>query len=87
MHTIKVLGCGFALLGLCLVLARALAVTGFAAGSKYFIPLWLVAAAINMWVGVSRAGYSIAAEFPIFVVIFGVPAGAAFLVWKMWGRG
>ena len=87
MHTIKVLGAGFALLGLCLLLARAFGTAGFTAGAKYFIPLWLAAAATNMWIGVSRAGYSIAEEFPIFVVIFGVPAGIAFLVWKMWGRG
>ena len=39
-----------------------------------FPALWLVIAAANMWVGVAKAGYSVAAELPIFALIFGVPA-------------
>ncbi|WP_127598613.1 hypothetical protein [Nitratireductor alexandrii] len=35
--------------------------------------LWAVAAAINLWVGVAHAGYSVAEELPIFAIIFGVP--------------
>jgi hypothetical protein len=36
-----------------------------------------------MWMGVAKAGYSFMEELPIFLVIFGVPAGAAgFLWWK-----
>jgi hypothetical protein len=51
--------------------------------AKIFIPFWLIAALINMWVGVSRAGYSIGEEFPIFLIIFLVPAAvAAFIWWK-----
>lgn len=46
-----------------------------------FIPVWLVAALVNMWLGVSRAGYSVAEEFPIFLAIFIVPAAAAAVVW------
>jgi hypothetical protein len=46
-----------------------------------FIPLWLVAALVNMWIGVARAGYSVAEEFPIFLVIFAVPATAALFIW------
>jgi hypothetical protein len=50
---------------------------------KIFIPIWLAAAAINMWIGVSRAGYSVVEEFPIFLLIFGFPAAAALLLrWK-----
>src|SRR3989475_1940476 len=37
---------------------------------RSFIALWLVAAGINMWVGVSKAGYSVAEEAPIFLVVF-----------------
>ena len=33
---------------------------GARAGAKIFLPLWLVAAGVNMWVGVSQAGYSVA---------------------------
>jgi hypothetical protein len=34
-----------------------------------------------MWIGVSRAGYSVAEEFPIFLMIFIIPAGVALLIW------
>lgn len=50
-------------------------------GAKYFIPAWLALALINMWFGVSRAGYSPSEELPILLVIFAVPAVAAGLVW------
>ena len=49
--------------------------------AKIFIPVWLVAALINMWIGVSRAGYSVAEELPIFLAIFAIPAVAAAFVW------
>ena len=36
-----------------------------------------------MYIGVSSAGYSVAEELPIFLVIFALPAAAAvFLWWK-----
>ena len=48
-----------------------------------YVLLWLVIAAANMWVGVSRAGYSVAEELPIFALIFGLPAAMAILLkWK-----
>jgi hypothetical protein len=52
-----------------------------ALGAKLFIPLWLIVAAANMWIGVTKAGYSFMEELPIFLVIFGVPAAAAGLAW------
>lgn len=49
-----------------------------------FVVVWLVLAGLNMWIGVSRAGYSIAEELPIFLLIFGVPAVAAGLLkWRL----
>ena len=54
---------------------------GLVTGSKLFIPLWLIGAAINMWIAVRQAGYSASEEFPIFLAIFGVPALVAGLVW------
>jgi len=42
-----------------------------------FIAVWFVAAAINLWIGVSQAGYSFLEELPIFLVIFGIPAALA----------
>ena len=48
-----------------------------------FVAAWLVLAGANLWVGVARAGYSVAAELPIFALIFGVPAVAAIVArWK-----
>ena len=49
--------------------------------AKIFVPVWLAVALINMWIGVSRAGYSIAEEFPIFLAIFTIPAVVAAFVW------
>jgi hypothetical protein len=45
--------------------------------------VWSGLKAVNMWIGVARAGYSVAEEFPIFLLIFAVPAAVAGLVsWK-----
>ena len=49
--------------------------------AKLFIPIWLAIALINMWLGVSRAGYSVVEELPIFLVIFAIPAAAAAFIW------
>ncbi len=49
--------------------------------ARIFIPIWLVAAAVNMWIGVSKAGYSVAEELPVFLVIFLVPAAVAGFLW------
>ena len=36
-----------------------------------------------MWIGVTRAGYSVAEEAPIFLLVFAVPAAMALLVlWR-----
>lgn len=85
MHTIKVLAAGFALLALCLVAGRALGSpgAGLALGAKLFIPLWLAGSALNMWIGVSKAGYSVADEAPVFLMVFGIPAAVAlFILWR-----
>lgn len=54
---------------------------GLDVSAKIFVAVWLVAALANMWIGVSRAGYSVAEEFPIFAVIFIIPAAVAALIW------
>lgn len=83
MHTAIVLGGGFSLLLTCLLLGHAIGdgMPGAIAGAKLFIPLWLIAAGINMWIGVAHAGYTAAEELPIFFAIFGVPAAAAAVIW------
>lgn len=59
-------------------------VAAIAAGAKFFIPVWLVVTLVNMWVGVTKAGYTVAQELPILLIVFAVPAALAGLViWQM----
>lgn len=82
MHTVYVILAGLLLLGACCLISRWCG-KSLSKAALAFIPLWLVGAGINMWVGVSQAGYSVSEELPMFCVVFGVPALiAAFLVWK-----
>jgi hypothetical protein len=52
-----------------------------ATAAVVFLPLWLIGAGINLYLGVKGAGYSIADEAPIFVLVFAIPAAAALFVW------
>ena len=83
MRTAIIILGGFLLLGICLLAGRF--ISGSSAmmvlAAKIFIPIWLAAAAFNMWVGVAKAGYSVVEELPIFLLIFAFPAGAAAFVW------
>ena len=79
MQTIKVLAVGFVLLGMFVSIGRALGHGSRATLS--FLPVWLAVAAANLWYGVAKAGYSIADEFPIFLLIFAVPSAVALLLW------
>jgi hypothetical protein len=77
---------GVVLLGAFLLAGRLLnsgaPVNGMATAARWFIPVWLIAAAINLWLGVAKAGYSVSEEAPIFLVVFAVPAAlAVMLVW------
>jgi hypothetical protein len=83
-HTLKVIAAGLALLVACVLVSRWLGgarPASLVAGAKLFLPLWLIAAGVNMWLGVSRAGYSVAEEAPVFLVVFGVPAAVAAVLW------
>ena len=71
MHTIKVIAIGVALLVVCLVAGRMLG-----GGTS-----------VNMWLGVSKAGYTVADEAPVFALVFDVPAGVAAVVWWLSARG
>ena len=46
-------------------------------GAKLFIWVWLAVSAINFFVGVLVAGYSIATEILVHIVVFGLPGGVA----------
>jgi len=82
MHTLLVIAGGFVLLAVCLLTGRAIGGSaGLGLGALIFLPLWLIGAGINMYLGVKGAGYSVREELPIAVVVFGVPALVAALVW------
>jgi hypothetical protein len=47
------------------------------------LALWLAIVGTNMWIGVSKAGYSVAEETPILLLLFIVPAAVAMVVrWR-----
>lgn len=53
-------------------------------GSRWFVPVWAGVALINMWVGVTTAGYTVMQELPILLVVFAVPAAVALVVaWQI----
>ncbi|MEJ0035922.1 MAG: hypothetical protein WDO68_07550 [Gammaproteobacteria bacterium] len=81
MHTVLVVAGGVVLLGVFLLIGKATLAASIATWALAFIPVWLLAAAGNMWFGVKRAGYTAAEEFPIFLVVFAVPAVLALLAW------
>jgi hypothetical protein len=84
MRTIVIILGGLLLLGVAILLPRWIGSGGtqtMVTTAKLFIPIWLAVAALNMWLGVSRAGYSLAEEFPIFLMIFVIPAGVALFIW------
>ena len=85
MRTAIIIACGFLLWALCLGFARrqgSSAAMGNA--TTAFLHLWFAAASINMWLGVTRAGYAVREELPIFLLIFAVPAVAAVVVKFKW---
>jgi hypothetical protein len=90
MHTVKVIAGGFLLLALCLVAGRLLGGAGqpslLARSALVFVALWFIGAGINMWVGVTRAGYSVKEETPFFFVVFLIPTAVALLVWRRFSR-
>ncbi len=81
MRSAIILGIGFVLLGLCLCLGWF---TGGASrlgvAALVFIALWFIATAVNLYIGVTRAGYSFMEELPIFLLLFGVPAVVALIL-------
>jgi hypothetical protein len=89
-HTVKVIALGCALLAVLLIAARLIdggTQAHLVRACELFIVLWFLGAAINMWVGVVKAGYSVAEEAPVFLVVFGVPAVVALWIWWRLSRG
>jgi hypothetical protein len=86
LRTMMIILGGFVLLGLSVLAGRLIGGAGarpMVTAAKVFVPIWMEAALFNMWVGVTSAGYSVAEELPIFLLIFALPAaGALFIWWK-----
>ena len=50
------------------------------------MPVWAGVALVNLWVGVTKAGYTLAQELPILAVVFAVPAVVALVAaWQLKG--
>jgi hypothetical protein len=77
---------GFLLLAASLILGKLFSANypgGTTVATVFFVVFWFAIALINMWVGVAKAGYSVAEELPILALIFGVPAAVAIVLrWK-----
>jgi hypothetical protein len=82
MHSVMVVGLGLCLLCACLIVGRVIGkgTAALARAALIFVPLWFIGAAINLWIGVARAGYSVADEAPIFLLVFAVPTAIALLL-------
>lgn len=82
MHSIMLIGGGLVLLALFVLVSKQCGLRTAAKAALWFIPVWLVAAVANMWMGVSRAGYTVARERPFLLLVFGVPAAVAAAIWQ-----
>ena len=80
MRTAIIIAVGFVLWAACLGVAKLLAsssTSSMITATVAFVVIWFVAAAANMWIGVSQAGYSFREELPIFLLIFLLPSAVA----------
>ena len=71
MRTAIIIAVGFVLWAACLGVAKLLTSSGTSSmitATVAFLVIWFIAAAANMWIGVSQAGYSFREELPIFPV-------------------
>jgi len=86
MHVAMVITGGLALLGIFVLFGWpwGASAAGMALAAEMFVPAWLAVALVNMWVGVSHAGYTVRQEAPILVLVFLVPAIVAGVVaWQL----
>jgi hypothetical protein len=86
MHVAMVIGGGLALLGIFVLFGWlwGASAAGMALAAKVFVPAWAALALINMWVGVTHAGYTVRQEAPILVLVFLLPAVVAGVVaWQL----
>lgn len=82
MHTLAISFCGMVMLGLFVAFGWLWHIGNFpsALAVKLFIPAWLAISIVNMWIGISKAGYPIFEELAILPQVFLPPALAAALL-------
>lgn len=88
MRSVQFLLVGGLLLAACLLLGRLFAAEfphARLATRAAFIGIWAALTLFNLWVGIGRAGYSLAEEAPIFLFLFGLPTAACLALG--WLRG
>jgi hypothetical protein len=87
MRTAVIVLAGFLVWGVFVAAAKMSGNSSRAVGTAtiVFVGVWFLAAAVNMYFGVARAGYGFWEELPIFFVIFLVPAIVA-VVAQRWLR-
>ncbi|MFK3703924.1 hypothetical protein ACI2JR_02960 [Klebsiella sp. NPDC088457] len=86
MRTLLFLLCGFLLAGACRLLSKLFSAVYPPAAvtfALFFSLLWLGVAVANMIFGITRAGYSLAEELPIFLLILFPPL---LLIWWLTGK-
>lgn len=88
MHIASVIFAGLLLLAVFALFGRLWGhdANGIALAARWFIPVWAGVALANMWVGVTKAGYTVAQELPILALVFAVPTIlAAVVAWQLKG--
>lgn len=87
MRTVLIILAGLVLWAICLGVVRFLSSSSPAAltaATALFAGTWVLVAAVNMWFGVYRAGYSFKEELPIFLLIAVSPIAVAVIArWKI----
>jgi hypothetical protein len=87
-HIVMVVALGLVALGVFVALAAFVKRMGMRIdGAQTFIWVWLAASLVNGAVGVIYANIPIGNEIAAFIPIFGIPAGAAWLVSRYLTRG
>jgi hypothetical protein len=87
MRTYLFLGAGVLMLAASCILGKLFSETyptALAWSTGLFIVVWCALAALNLFAGVTRAGYGVAEELPIFLLIAGIPVVAMIVLrWKV----
>ncbi|MBK4216056.1 hypothetical protein JJJ17_08975 [Paracoccus caeni] len=79
MHMVMVICGGFMLLATFALFGKLWGgdAAGISTAIRAFIPVWLLITLVNMWVGVTQAGYTYSQEAPILLLNFAIPAAVA----------